>query len=446
MKTETIKQESESSLKSIIRSLRHRNFRLFFSGQSISLIGTWMQRIALGWLVYRLTNSAFLLGLVGFAGQIPTFLLAPFAGVLADRHNRHRILILTQTLAMIQAMVLSFLVLFHLIEIWHVIVLSIVLGIINAFDMPTRQSFMVEMVEEKKDLGNAIALNSSMVNSARLLGPSAAGILIAALGEGTCFLINAISYMAVIVSLFLMKIEKKKVKPRNSKVWPELKEGFRYASNFAPIRDILMIFALVNLVGMPYMVLMPVFAKDVLHGGPSALGFLMGSTGLGALGGALYLASRKSVLGLGKNIPIAAITFGLALIIFSFSRLLFFSLGLMLLAGIGQMILMASSNTLLQTLVDDDKRGRVMSFYTMAFMGATPVGSLIAGFLASKIGAPWTVFIGGLVCIFGAFSFAKRLPILRKLVRPIYVKMGIIPEIAIGIQSASELSIHRKYP
>jgi MFS family permease len=446
MKTETIKQESESSLKSIIRSLRHRNFRLFFSGQSISLIGTWMQRIALGWLVYRLTNSAFLLGLVGFAGQIPTFLLAPFAGVLADRHNRHRILILTQTLAMIQAMVLSFLVLFHLIEIWHVIVLSIVLGIINAFDMPTRQSFMVEMVEEKKDLGNAIALNSSMVNSARLLGPSAAGILIAALGEGTCFLINAISYMAVIVSLFLMKIEKKKVKPRNSKVWPELKEGFRYASNFAPIRDILMIFALVNLVGMPYMVLMPVFAKDVLHGGPSALGFLMGSTGLGALGGAVYLASRKSVLGLGKNIPIAAITFGLALIIFSFSRLLFFSLGLMLLAGIGQMILMASSNTLLQTLVDDDKRGRVMSFYTMAFMGATPVGSLIAGFLASKIGAPWTVFIGGLVCIFGAFFFAKRLPILRKLVRPIYVKMGIIPEIAIGIQSATELSIHRKYP
>jgi MFS family permease len=446
MKTETIKQEPESSLKSIIRSLRHRNFRLFFSGQSISLIGTWMQRIALGWLVYRLTNSAFLLGLVGFAGQIPTFLLAPFAGVLADRHNRHRILILTQTLAMIQAMVLSFLVLFHLIEIWHVIVLSIVLGIINAFDMPTRQSFMVEMVEEKKDLGNAIALNSSMVNSARLLGPSAAGMLIAALGEGTCFLINAISYMAVIVSLFLMKIEKKKVKPRNSKVWPELKEGFRYASNFAPIRDILMIFALVNLVGMPYMVLMPVFAKDVLHGGPSALGFLMGSTGLGALGGALYLASKKSVLGLGKNIPIAAITFGLALIIFSFSRLLFFSLGLMLLAGIGQMILMASSNTLLQTLVDDDKRGRVMSFYTMAFMGATPVGSLIAGFLASKIGAPWTVFIGGLVCIFGAFSFAKRLPILRKLVRPIYVKMGIIPEIAIGIQSASELSIHRKYP
>jgi MFS family permease len=444
MRTETIKQEKESSLKSIVRSLRHRNFRLFFSGQSISLIGTWMQRIALGWLVYRMTNSAFLLGLVGFAGQIPTFLFASFAGVLADRRNRHRILIITQTLAMIQALVLSFLVMFHLIKIWHVIVLSIVLGIINAFDMPTRQSFLVEMVEEKKDLGNAIAINSSMVNLARLLGPSAAGLLIAAFGEGTCFLINAISYMAVIVSLLLMKIEPKNVKPRNSKVWQELKEGFRYAAGFAPIRDILLIFALVNLVGMPYMVLMPVFAKDVLHGGPSALGFLMGSTGLGALGGAVFLASRRSVLGLGKMIPIAATIFGSALIVFSFSRLLFFSLPLMLLTGTGQMILMATSNTLLQTLVDDDKRGRVMSFYTMAFMGATPVGSLIAGFLASKIGAPWTVFIGGLICIFGAFFFAKRLPILRELVRPIYVKMGIIPEIAIGIQSASELSIHRK--
>jgi len=431
-------------MKSIVRSLRHRNFRLFFSGQSISLIGTWMQRIALGWLVYRLTNSAFLLGLVGFAGQIPTFLLAPFAGVLADRRDRHHILILTQILAMVQAFVLSFLVLFDLIRIWHVIFLSIVLGIINAFDMPTRQSFMVEMVEEKKDLSNAIALNSTMVNSARLLGPSVAGILIAALGEGSCFLINAISYMAVIISLLLMKIERKNVKPHHSKVWQELKEGIRYASNFAPIRDILLIFALVNLVGMPYTVLMPVFAKDVLHGGPSVLGFLMGSVGLGALGGAVYLASKKSVLGLGKMIPIATILFGSALMVFSTSRVLFFSLGLMLLTGTGQMILMASSNTLLQTVVDDDKRGRVMSFYTMAFMGATPVGSLIAGFLAGRISAPWTVFSGGIVCIVGALFFARRLPKLRELVRPIYVKMGIIPEIAIGIQSATELSIHRK--
>jgi MFS family permease len=444
MKTETIKQEKESPLRSIVRSLRHRNFRLFFGGQSISLIGTWMQRVALGWLVYRMTSSAFLLGLVGFSGQIPTFLFASFAGVLADRLNRHRILILTQTLAMIQALVLSFLVLFHLIRIWDIIVLAIFLGIINAFDMPTRQSFFVEMIKDKKDLGNAIALNSSMVNCARLLGPTAAGMLIAAFGEGTCFLINAVSYVAVIVSLLLMKIERKNVKPRTSKVWQELREGFGYAVGFAPIRDILLIFALINLVGMPYMVLMPVFAKDVLHGGSSALGFLMGCTGLGALGGAVFLASRRSVLGLGKMIPIAATIFGSSLILFSFSRLLFFSLPLMLLTGIGQMILMATSNTLLQTLVDDDKRGRVMSFYAMAFMGATPVGSLTAGFLASKIGAPWTVFIGGLICICGAVFFAKRLPILRKLVRPTYVKMGIIPEIAMGIQSANELSIQRK--
>jgi predicted MFS family arabinose efflux permease len=269
-------------------------------------------------------------------------------------------------------------------------------------------------------------------------------MLIAAFGEGTCFLINAVSYMAVIVSLLLMKIERKNIKPHTSKVWQELREGFGYAAGFRPIRDILLIFALINLVGMPYILLMPVFAKDVLHGGPSALGFLMGGTGLGALGGAVFLASRKSVLGLGKMIPIAATIFGSSLILFSFSRLLFFSLPLMLLTGIGQMILMATSNTLLQTLVDDDKRGRVMSFYAMAFMGATPVGSLIAGFLASKIGAPWTVFIGGLICVCGAVFFAKRLPILRKLARPIYVKMGIIPEIAMGIQSANELSIQRK--
>ena len=444
MKAESIKQKKESSFKSIVRSLRHRNFRLFFGGQSISLIGTWMQRIALGWLVYRMSNSAFLLGLVGFAGQIPTFFFASFAGVLADRRSRHRILILTQSLAMVQAFILSFLVFSHLIRIWHIIVLAVFLAIVNAFDMPTRQAFLVEMVEDKKDLGNAIALNSSMVNGARLLGPTAAGMLIAAFGEGTCFLINAITYMAVIVSLLLMQIERKNGQPRQSKVWQELKDGFRYAAGFAPIRDILLIFALVNLVGMPYMVLMPVFAKDVLHGGPSALGFLMGCSGLGALGGAVFLASRKSVLGLEKMIPIAATIFGSALIVFSFSRLLFFSLGLMMLTGSGQMIMMATSNTLLQTIVDDDKRGRIMSFYTMAFMGATPVGSLIEGFLASKIGAPWTVFIGGLICICGALIFIKRLSILRELVRPIYVKMGIIPEIAMGIQSASELSIHRK--
>jgi MFS family permease len=444
MESEPIKQKRAANLKSILRSFRHRNFRLFFSGQSISMIGTWMQRIAVGWLVYRLTNSAFLLGIVGFSSQIPTFLLAPFAGVLADRRNRHRILVLTQTLAMVQALILSLLVLFQLIAIWHIIVLSIVLGIINAFDMPTRQSFMMEMVEDKNDLSNAIALNSTMVNAARLLGPSVAGILIAAVGEGMCFLINAISFVAVILSLLLMKIERKNVEQRQSKVWQELKEGFQYAAGFAPIRDVLLIFALVNLVGMPYVVLMPVFAEDVLHGGPSMFGYLMGGVGLGALTGAVYLASRKNVRGLIKRLPVAVTLFGSALMVFSFSRVVFLSLGLMVLAGIGQMVLMAGSNTLLQTMVDDDKRGRVMSFFAMAFMGATPVGSLIAGSLASKIGAPWTLFIGGMCCIAGAIFFAKRLPTLKKLARPIYVKMGIIPELAIGIENATELSIHRK--
>jgi MFS family permease len=440
MEAGPIKQKKATTLKSVLRSFRHRNFRLFFTGQSISMIGTWMQRIAVGWLVYRLTNSAFLLGMVGFSSQVPTFLLAPFAGVLADRHNRHRILVFTQALAMVQALILSLLVLFHLIEIWHIIVLSIVLGVINAFDMPTRQSFMMEMVEEKKDLSNAIALNSTMVNAARLLGPAVAGILIAAVGEGMCFLINAVSFVAVILSLLLMRIERKNIEQRQSKVWQELKEGFLYAAGFAPIRDVLLIFALVNLVAMPYVVLMPIFAEGVLHGGPSLFGYLMGSVGLGALTGAIYLASRKSVRGLIQRIPYAVTLFGSALIVFSFSRIVFVSLGLMVLTGIGQMVLMAGSNTLLQTMAEDDKRGRVMSFFTMAFMGATPVGSLIAGSLASKIGAPWTLCAGGIGCIAGAFVFARRLPKLKQLARPLYVKMGIIPELAIGIQSATEPS------
>jgi MFS family permease len=439
-----MEQKKSAPLKSIIRALAHRNFRLFFGGQSVSLIGTWMQRVALSWLVYRLTHSAFLLGLVGFSSQIPVFLLAPFAGVLADRWNRRRILILTQTLAMVQAFVLSFLVLTGMVQIWQIIALSLFLGMINSFDMPTRQSFVVEMIGGKKDLGNAIALNSSMVNGARLLGPMMAGILIAAVGEGTCFLINAFSYLAVIVSLLSMKIERKEAKRKASNVWHGLREGFRYASGFEPIWAILRMLALISLMGMPYVVLMPIFAKDILQGGPDAFGFLMGSTGVGALGGALFLASRKSVLGLGRMIPIAASIFGCGLIAFSFSNVLWISMLLMLAAGFGQMVQMASSNTLLQTIVEDDKRGRVMSFYAMSLMGLTPIGSLFAGFLASKIGAPWTVCVGGTTCALGAFFFARRLPALRAKVHPIYVQMGIIPEIASGIRSATEPSVADK--
>jgi MFS family permease len=423
---------------SIVRALRHRNFRLFFCGQSISLIGTWMQRVAVGWLVYRLTGSAFMLGLVGFAGQIPLFVLAPLAGVLADRWNRHRILLVTQTAAMVQAFVFSFLVLSHMIRIWQVIVLALVLGIINAFDVPTRQSFVIEMVEDKKDLGNAIALNSSMFNLARLLGPTLAGILIAVLGEGICFFANGISYLAVVVSLLMMRLAGKPAAPRRSKAWHELVEGFRYAAGFAPIRAILMMLALISLMGLPYIVLMPVFAKDVLHGGSGTFGFLMGCAGVGALGGALYLAARKSVLGLGKMIPIAACLLGGGLIAFSFSRTFYVSMALMLVTGFGQIVHMATGNTLLQTLVDDDKRGRIMSLYAMAFGGMMPLGSLLAGAVAGWIGAPWTVFVGGTACLIGAALFARKLPKLRAVARPVYVRMGIIPEIAEGLAGTTE--------
>ena len=438
MENRETKMKAGSGLKSIARALRHRNFKLFFGGQSVSLIGTWMQRIAISWLVYRLTNSPFLLGFVGFAGQIPTFLLAPFAGVLADRWNRQRLLVLTQILAMAQALVLSILVLTETITVFYIVVLSISLGIINAFDMPTRQSFIVDMVEEKGDLANAIALNSSMVNGARLLGPSIAGVLIAAVGEGTCFLLNGLSYLPVIAALIAMKIMPRNSKTGSSRGWSGLKDGFKYASGFAPIRSILLLLALMSLMGMPYTVLMPVFAKDILHGGPHVFGFLMAGVGVGALAGALCLAVRKTVLGLGKMIPLAAAIFGIGLVVFSLSRVLWLSLALMLLTGFGQMVQMASSNTILQTIVDDDKRGRVMSFYTMAFVGMAPFGSLLAGFLARNIGTPATIFIGGIACLSGAAYFYRRLPALREMVRSIYVKIGIIPEIASGIQSATE--------
>lgn len=414
----------------IVRALRHRNFRLFFIGQSISLIGTWMQRVAVAWLVYQLTGSAFMLGLVGFAGQIPVFILAPFTGVLADRWDRHRILLFTQALAMVQAFVFSFLVLSHTIRIWQVIFLSIFLGIINAFDVPTRQSFMIEMIEDKKDLGNAIALNSSMFNFARLLGPSLAGMLIAIVGQGICFLLNALSYMAVVVSLMMMRLVKKQAAPRRFNVLNDLMEGLRYAAGFAPIRAILLMLALISFMGMPYVVLMPIFARDILHGGPGTLGFLMGFAGIGAFAGALYLAARRSVLGLGKMIPIAACFLGSGLIVFSFSRSLYVSLALMVVIGFGQILQMATSNTLLQTIVDDDKRGRIMSFYAMAFSGMMPLGSLLGGAVASRLGAPWTVFIGGVACLAGAVVFARELPKFRQMVRPIYVRMGIIAEIS----------------
>jgi MFS family permease len=415
-------------LKNIFRSLKYRNYRLFFGGQSISLIGTWIQQIAMTWLVYRLTGSTFLLGLVGFVGQIPTFLLAPFAGVLIDRWNRYHILIVTQTLAMIQALILAFLFFIGTIEVWHIIFLSVLLGCINAFDIPARQSFIVEMVEKKEDLGNAIALNSSMFNGARLLGPSIAGVLIASTGEGICFLLNGLSYLFVIVSLILMKVKSKKREIQNPDVLKEIKEGFSYTFGFAPIKSIILLIGLINLIGMPYIVLMPVFAKEIFHGSPYTLGFLMGASGVGALMGALYLASRRNVLGLEKIISLSAGIFGFGLITFSLSRLFLLSLVLMIITGLGMIMQMSSSNTILQTIVDDDKRGRVMSFFTMALTGMASFGSLLAGGLASFLGAPNTLIIGGILCVLGALIFASKLTELKKLVHPIYVRLGIISE------------------
>jgi MFS family permease len=420
--------QNQEGLKTVFRALAHRNYRLFFGGQSISLIGTWMQLIAMNWLVYRLTHSALLLGVVGFTSRIPTFVIAPFGGVLADRWNRHRMLVVTQILSMIQALMFAVLVLTGLIEVWHVVILSLFLGFINALDIPIRQSFVVEMIEKREDLGNAIALNSSMVNGARLLGPSIAGMLIATLGEGLCFLINGLSFIAVIWALLAMKITPQKKERQRSQFIHGLKEGFSYAFGFIPIRSLLLLLALVSLMGMPYAVLMPIFAEKILKGGPQALGFLLAAAGVGALAGTLYLASRKTVLGLGRIVVIATGIFGVGLIAFSLSRLLWLSLIFMVLTGFGMIVQMASTNTLLQTLVEEDKRGRVMSLYTMAFMGMVPFGSLLSGSLADRIGAPGTIMIGGIACILGSFLFARKLPSLREMVRPIYVKKGILPE------------------
>ena len=428
-----------SARPSTFRALRSRNYRLFFGGQGVSLVGTWITRVATGWLVYRLTGSAAMLGVVGFAGQVPTFLLAPFAGVWVDRLDRYRVLVVTQVVSMLQSFALAALALSGRIDIAHVIALSAVQGIVNAFDTPARQAFLVEMVDDREDLPNAIALNSSMFNGARLVGPSVAGVVMAAVGEARCFLADGVSYLAVIASLLAMRVARRPRPATDKRVLQELAEGFRYAFGFAPIRALLLLLALVSLTGMPYTVLMPVIATRTLHGGPHTLGFLMGASGVGALAGALYLASRRSVLGLGRIIPLAAALFGAGLVAFGLSRSLALSLVLMLATGSGFMVQMASSNTVIQTIVREDMRGRVMAFYTMAFMGTAPFGSLLAGVLAESVGAPRTLVAGGVACIVGAALFARTLPRLRALVRPIYVERGILPEIASGLSSAATL-------
>jgi MFS family permease len=421
------------------RALRHRNFRLFFAGQSISLIGTWMTRIATAWLVYRLTKSAVLLGTVSFAGQIPTFLLAPFAGVLVDRWNRHTVLVWTQALAMVQSLALAILTLTHRVTIAEVLVLSAFQGCINAFDMPGRQSFMLEMVTEegktgREDLSNAIAINSSMVNLARLLGPSIAGIVIAASSEGWCFLVDGVSYIAVIASLLMMRLPTlneeamaARARRASSSMVTQLKEGWDFVRGFLPIRTILLLFALVSLMGWPFTVLMPIFAAQVLKGDAHTMGFLMGALGVGSLASAVSLVLRKSVRGLLKMIPIAAVVFGIGLVLFGLSHVLWLSMLLLLVVGFGMMQGLTASNTIIQTIVPEDKRGRVMSYYTVAFVGMAPFGSLLAGTLAHAIGAPKTVVLSGVCCILGGALFFTRMPGIRAVMRPIYEQLGIIP-------------------
>ncbi|WP_221175698.1 MFS transporter [Rufibacter immobilis] len=437
---ETLTTNKPSKLGGMFRALNYRNYRLFFMGQSISLIGTWMQQIAMSWLVYRLTDSVFLLGMVSFANQIPAFLLGPFAGVISDRFNRHRLLLLTQFLFLIEASTLAALVLTNTVNIYYILGLGVFAGIINAFDMSARQSFVVQLVEKREDMSNAIALNSSMFNMARLVGPSVAGGLIAAVGEGICFLINAISYFAVLASLLLMRLPKVERKVQDTQILKSLSEGFRYAFGFAPIRDILVLIATLSLFGMPFTVLMPAFARDVLGGDASTLGLLMGASGVGALLGALYLASRKTVIGLARVIVVASVLFGLGLMAFSFAQTLVLAMLSIFVVGLGMILRMASSNTLIQTIVDEDKRGRVMSFYSMAFMGMAPIGSLLAGWVAERIGVGYTLLGCGVICLLSIIPFVLGLPKAREQVRPIYQRLGILPEIASGLQVASNLT------
>jgi MFS family permease len=431
-------------LKLMFRSLKYKNFRLFVEGQSLSLIGTWLQMVALTWLVYKMTDSALILGIVGFAGQLPMFIVSPFAGVFADKWDKHKTLLYTQSLALLQAVVLTILVFLNIIQIWQIIVLSVLLGLINAFDMPVRQAFVMDMIEDhKEDAGNAIALNSSMVNAARLIGPSIAGILIATVGEGWCFLVNSISFIAVVISLLRMEIKVKHKSTSEFKIFMQLKEGYDYSFNSIPIRNLILLLALVSLFSTSITLLAPVIAKDFLNGRADTYGFLIAAYGSGALLGAIYLLNKKNVLGLGKLITFAVTLFGASLIFFGFSRIFSLSILLMFFAGTGMMLHIASTNTLLQTISEESKRGRVMSFYTMAFRGMSPFGSLIAGSLGNSIGAPATLVLSGGISLIGVFIFYLKLPGLRKVVRPIYENLGILSQLASGVQSEAE-SAQRK--
>src|SRR5579883_65410 len=412
-----------SRWRTTFRALRHGNFQLFFGGQLISLIGTWMQNIAQAWLVYRMTHSPVLLGAIGFAGQIPAFVAAPFGGAVADRWSRHRLVIATQVSSMILAFILAALTLTDVVKVWHVFVLALLLGIVNAFDIPARQAFMVEMVG-KEDLMNAIALNSSMFNGARIIGPAVAGILVAKIGEGWCFFANAISYIAVIAGLLLMSVHAP-ARAAAGTALDNIVEGFGFVRSAIPIRDLMLLLGLVSLVAMPYSVLMPIFADEILHRGANGLGILMGATGVGALLGALSLAARSGLRGVGRLIGISALFFGASLIAFAWSRSFWLSAGLLVPVGFFMMSQTTSSNTLIQAMVPDHLRGRVMAVHTMMFMGMAPFGSLFAGALAKPLGAPLTIIIGAIACMGGALWFLLRLPAFRVVARQMVLSQGL---------------------
>ena len=430
------------------RALRHRNFQLFFGGQLISLIGTWMQTVAQSWLVYKITGSGLLLGAVGFASQIPVFLFAPLGGITADRSNRQKVVIATQTASMILALILAVLTLKSWVTVREIFVLAALLGVVNAFDIPGRQAFLVDMVG-KDDLMNAIALNSSMFNGARVIGPAVAGVLVARFGEGWCFLANGASYIAVIVGLLMMRVHAPARASAHSSPMEHIIEGFQFVGRTAPIRALLMLLGLVSVTGMPYVVLMPIFADRILHNGGQQLasligshdlgavrlGILMGAAGVGALLGALTLAMRSGLKGLGTWVSVCCAGFGISLILFAFSRWFWISVFLLLPVGFFIMLQMASSNTLIQAMVPDALRGRTMAVYSMMFMGMAPVGALLSGALSDRLTAPWTVAIGGLASVFGAWWFSIQLPKVRAEARQL-----IMAQAMAGGEPAEEMS------
>ncbi len=425
-------------LRIAFKALRHRNLRLFFTGQGISLVGTWMQQVAMSWLVYRMTDSPLLLGAISFGSQFPSFIMAPFAGALADRWDRYRMVALAQVLAMVQAVLLAVIVITGFVEVWHLFVLAVMAGLINGVDVPARQSLLVELVEGREDLPNAIALNSSLFNAARLVGPALGGLLIGLAGEGPVFVINAVSYVAVIGALAAIKVPVRS-RPATGSFLAHVREGFSYAYRVEPTRDLLIVLAVVALVGIPYVVLLPVFARDVLGGGASTLGLLTSCAGLGSLVGALTLASRRSIRRLGRLIAVSAGVFGVSLIGFALSQQLVLSCVFIVVTGFAVMLTTASINTVLQTLVPDDLRGRVMALYTMAFVGMTPIGGLVGGAIAARVGAPVAVVAGGIGCIALAGWFGRRIAPLREIVLEMYAERGVILEVAHGLQGASEL-------